>query len=102
MRAGSVERIDEREVADHCELADRGFRDRPQLQCERIFLRREAHVTELDVAAKSDRPVEGLWDPEMNLGARARIFVITRAKLRRCKILSDLQPLQNAVGRLRR
>ena len=102
MCAGAVERILEREIADHCELPDRGFRDRPQLQRERIFLRREAHVAEFDVAAESDRPIESLRNPEMTLGARAGIFVIARIELRRCEVLSDFQPLQDAVGRLER
>src|SRR5581483_1397548 len=65
-----------------------------------MLLGLKPHVLQFDIAADLQEPVLGLRDPEVNLGARARVFVVAVAQLRRAQVLADLEPVEQSVARL--
>ena len=69
MCARTAERIFEREVPYQPKCLVVRACDRTQLKRRWIFLGRVPHLVEFDVAAELHRPLEGLWDAEMNFGA---------------------------------
>src|SRR5277367_5002257 len=102
MGTPTAERILEREVPHQPKNFIVRAGDRTQLQRCWIFFGGVAHVVELDVTAELHRPLEGLRDSKVNLGARARVLVVAVGQFRGAEILTDLEPAQNSVGRLDR
>src|SRR5260370_27968127 len=102
MRRWSAERFLQRRVGDQAKSPVARTDDRPQLEVQRIYLSRAPHVVELDIAADLHRPIEGLRDAEVDLGARARVFVFAVGKLGGREILADFEPAQHTVCGLER
>src|ERR1700683_2625291 len=102
MCARTAERIFQREVPYQPKCLVVRACNRTQLKRRRIFLSRVPHVVEFNVAAELHRPLEGLRDAEMNLGARSRVFIIAVRELRGAEILADFEPAEDSVGRFDR
>src|SRR5260370_14571958 len=102
MRRWSAERFLQRRVGDEAKAPVARTDDRPQLEVQRINLSRAPHVIEFDIAADLHRPIEGLRYAEVDLGARARVFVFAVGKLGGREILADFEPAQHPVCGLKR
>src|SRR6202521_2933363 len=100
MRMRSAEWLFQRQVGDQAKFFVGPADDRPQLERQGIFLGRAPHVCELDIAAELHRPLESLRDGEMDLGPRARVFVLAIGKLGGREILAYLDPVHHAVSSL--